>query len=181
MPRCAYGSVFVCVCVSVCVCRLLQLLKYQWSASKSFYRLLVWILIRGFAKQCFVLELLPIVLLTWNAIAAFSEEHVAKLVYWVLLLYLVVSSALECYIAIGSCKSELQRLYSLAQPSPDVFYLNARSITWVWWTSYNYVEVVSTRRRFLGVLTAAVNWRQKEGKKVMQSSLLLPNLLQFSS
>ena len=32
---------------------------------------------------------------TWNAIAAFSEEHVAKLVYRVLLLYLVVSSALK--------------------------------------------------------------------------------------
>ena len=40
---------------------------------------------------------LCLVLLTWNryAIAAFSEEHVAKLVYRVLLLYLVVSSALE--------------------------------------------------------------------------------------
>ncbi len=48
-----------------------------------------WILIRGFAKYCFVLELC-LVLLTWNAIAAFSEEHVAKLVYRVLLLYLVV-------------------------------------------------------------------------------------------
>ncbi len=54
MPRCAwanevYGSVFVCLCV----CRLLQLLKDQLYASKSFYRLLVmfsWILIRGFAK-----------------------------------------------------------------------------------------------------------------------------------
>ena len=33
---------------------------------------------------------------TWNAIAAFLEEHVAKLIYRVLLLYLVVSSALEC-------------------------------------------------------------------------------------
>ena len=32
---------------------------------------------------------------TWNAIAAFSEAHVIKLVYRVLLLYLVVSSALE--------------------------------------------------------------------------------------
>ncbi len=32
---------------------------------------------------------------TWNAIAAFSEECVAKLVHGVLLLYLVVSSALE--------------------------------------------------------------------------------------
>ncbi len=32
---------------------------------------------------------------TWNAIAAFSEEHVSKLVYRVLLLYLVVSYALE--------------------------------------------------------------------------------------
>ena len=52
MPRCAcasevYGS------VSVCVCRLLQQLKDESSASKSFYRLLVmfsWISIRGFAK-----------------------------------------------------------------------------------------------------------------------------------
>ncbi len=61
MPRCAcasevYGSVFVClsVCVSVCLSvRLLQLLKDQRSASKSFYRLLVmfsWILTCGFAK-----------------------------------------------------------------------------------------------------------------------------------
>ena len=50
---------------------------------------------------------------------------------------------------------------SLAQPAPDVFYLNARSI----------MGLVN--------LTAAVNWRQKEGKIVMQSSLLLPNLLQF--
>ncbi len=38
-------------------------------------------------------RVMPIVLHTWNAIAAFSEEHVAKLVYRVLLLYLVVSSA----------------------------------------------------------------------------------------
>ncbi len=53
-----------------------------------------WILIRGFAKQCFVLEFC-LVLLTWNAIAAFSEEYVAKFVYRVLLLYLVVSSALK--------------------------------------------------------------------------------------
>ena len=45
-------------------------------------------------NYCSVLELC-LVLLTWNAIAAFSEEHVAKLVYRVLLLYLVVSSALE--------------------------------------------------------------------------------------
>ena len=38
-----------------------------------------------------------IVLFTWNAIAAFSEECmiIAKLVHRVLLLYLVVSSALE--------------------------------------------------------------------------------------
>ncbi len=58
MPRCAhaqarYTVVCFCVCVCVCLCRLLQLLKDQWSASRSFYRLLVmfsWILIRGFAK-----------------------------------------------------------------------------------------------------------------------------------
>ncbi len=34
-------------------------------------------------------------LLTWNAIVAFSEQCEAKLVHVVLLLYLVVSSALE--------------------------------------------------------------------------------------
>ncbi len=52
MPRCAcasevYDSVFVCLC------GLLQLLKDESSASKSFYRLLVmftWIVSRGFAK-----------------------------------------------------------------------------------------------------------------------------------
>ncbi len=32
---------------------------------------------------------------TWNAIAAFSKECIAKVVHGVLLLYLVVSSALE--------------------------------------------------------------------------------------
>ncbi len=36
-----------------------------------------------------------LVLLTWNAIAAFSEESVAKFVHRVLPLYFVVSSALE--------------------------------------------------------------------------------------
>ncbi len=44
---------YTVVCPCVCLCRLLQLLKDQRSASKSFYRLLVmfsWILIRGFAK-----------------------------------------------------------------------------------------------------------------------------------
>ncbi len=30
----------MCLCVCVCVSRVLQLLKDQWSASKSFYRLL---------------------------------------------------------------------------------------------------------------------------------------------
>ncbi len=34
-------SVCLSVCLCVCLCRLLQLLKDQWSASKSFYRLLV--------------------------------------------------------------------------------------------------------------------------------------------
>ena len=84
MPRCTcasevYGSVFV----FVSVCRLLQVLQDQWSASKRFYTLLVifnlWI--------CFVLEL-------WNAIVAVSEQFEAKLVH-VLLLYLAVSSVLE--------------------------------------------------------------------------------------
>ncbi len=37
-------------------------------------------------------RVMPIVLLTWTSIAAFSEECVAKLVYRVLLLYLVESA-----------------------------------------------------------------------------------------
>ena len=40
-------------------------------------------------------RVMPSFAYTWNAIAVFSEEHIAKLVYRVLLLYLVVSSALE--------------------------------------------------------------------------------------
>ncbi len=52
MPRCAcasevYSSVFVCLC------RLLQLLKDESSASKNFYRLLVmfsWILMQNNAS-----------------------------------------------------------------------------------------------------------------------------------
>ena len=48
-------------------------------------------------------------MLTWNAIAAFSEEHAAKLVYRVLLLYLVVRSALERYLLVAAIvRRELQ-------------------------------------------------------------------------
>ncbi len=71
---------YVCVCVSVPV-----------RVSIGFQS---WILILGFAKKYLVLELC-LALLIWNAIAAFSEECVAKLVHRALLLYLVVSSALE--------------------------------------------------------------------------------------
>ena len=83
----------VCVCVCICVCRLLQLLKDESSASKSFYRLLVmftWILIRGFVLRSRVMPSF-----------AYLECHCSlfrrarSLVYRVLLLYLVVSSALE--------------------------------------------------------------------------------------
>ena len=79
----------------MCLCRLLQLLKDESSASKSFYRFLV--MFSWICKIKLRSRVMPIVLLTWNAIAAFSEEHVAKLVYRVLLLYLVhvLSSALE--------------------------------------------------------------------------------------
>ena len=42
---------------------------------------------------------------TRNAIAAFSEECVAKLVHRVLLLYLIVSSGTKT-LAIGSCMQE---------------------------------------------------------------------------
>ncbi len=54
-----------------------------------------WILIRGFAKKNALFSELWLGLLTWNAIVAFSEQCVAKLVHGVLLLCLVVSSALE--------------------------------------------------------------------------------------
>ncbi len=65
--------------------------------NKSFYRLLVTfscIFLDFNSWICFVLELW-LVLFTWNDIVAFSEQCVAKLVHVVLLLYLVVSSALE--------------------------------------------------------------------------------------
>ncbi len=88
--RCRTSSDTV-VHVFVCLCRLLQLLKDESSASKNFYRL---VYLDFNCKIMLRLELC-LVLLTWNAIAAFSEEHVAKLAYRVLLLYLVVSSALE--------------------------------------------------------------------------------------
>ncbi len=45
--------------------------------------------------EIFVLELWLLVLLTLKATVAFSEQCEAKLVHGVLLLYLVVSSALE--------------------------------------------------------------------------------------
>ncbi len=87
------------MCLCVCLCRLLQLLKDESSASKSFYRLLVmftWILIRWICKIMLRSRvMLSFAYLECHGIAAFSEEHVAKLVYRVLLLYLVVSSALE--------------------------------------------------------------------------------------
>ncbi len=90
MPRCACASeVYSSVCV--CVCRLLQLLKDESSASKSFYRLLVSHVYLDFNSWIWKIMLslrsveLCLVLLTWNAIAAFSEESVAKLVYRVLL------------------------------------------------------------------------------------------------
>ncbi len=55
-------------------------------ASKSLYRLLVMFL--GFVFMDLQNNR---VMLTWNAIAAFSEESLAKLVHQVLLCYLVVS------------------------------------------------------------------------------------------
>ncbi len=74
--------------VSVCVCRLLQLLKDKWSDSKSFYRRVQWLqpleppphLSHSYTTDFFFCEFEKLmlfsilVLLTWNAIAAFSEE-----------------------------------------------------------------------------------------------------------
>ncbi len=58
-----------------------------------------WLAMVGFAKYSFVLELC-LVLLTWNAIAAFSEESVAKFVrYYVIHACLGVCN-IECNIVI---------------------------------------------------------------------------------
>ncbi len=55
---------------------------------KSFYRLLVTFSIRGFENNASFSSYAG--LLTWNAIVAFLEQCVAKLVYVVLLLYVHV-------------------------------------------------------------------------------------------
>ena len=54
-----------------------------------------WILIRGLIKLLCSRVMPSFAYLECYSIAAFSEESVAKLVHGVLLLYLVVSSALE--------------------------------------------------------------------------------------
>ena len=62
------------------------------SASKSFYRLLVGFVFVDFQNKALFSSY---AYFTWNAITTFSEESGAKLVHRVLLLYLVVSFALE--------------------------------------------------------------------------------------
>ena len=78
----------MCVCVDYFSCSKINEVQVRVS-SHVFLACNGWI-----CKISFVLELC-LVLLTWNAIAAFSEESVAKFVHQVLLLYLVASSALE--------------------------------------------------------------------------------------
>ncbi len=71
----------MCVCVSVCLCRLLQLLSASKGSSHVFLDFNSWI--------CKIMLRSRVDLLTWNA------QCEAKLVHVVLLLYLAVSSALE--------------------------------------------------------------------------------------
>ncbi len=52
-------------------------------------------------------QVMPIVLFTWNVIAAFSEECVANLVHGVLLLYLVCTRMLAISMA-ARVRRELQ-------------------------------------------------------------------------
>ncbi len=91
MPRCecaseVYSSVFVCLSVCVDCYSCSKTNQVQVRVSIGFLDFNSWI--------CKII-LRSLVLLTWNAIAAFSEECVAKLVHRVLLIYSVVSSALE--------------------------------------------------------------------------------------
>ncbi len=89
----------MCVCVCPCVCRLLQLINNKRSPSKSFvYRLLVmfsWIALHFVDFKIMLRSPVIARLPTWNAIVAFSEQCVAKLLCGVLLINLVVSSALK--------------------------------------------------------------------------------------
>ncbi len=96
MPRCTcasdvYSSVFVCVdCYTAA--------QGSWSAG-----IRVSIVMFSFVDLQNTWMLCSRILLTWNAIAAFSEEFV---IHWVLLLYLVIRSALERLLLHGSCKSD---------------------------------------------------------------------------
>ncbi len=87
MPLCVcaneiYDSVCVCVSVDCYSCSGINELQVRDSSK---------IMLRSFSS--YVVCLFG----QWNAIAVFSEERVANLVHGVLLLYLVVSSVLECY------------------------------------------------------------------------------------
>ena len=98
MPRCAHAQArytVVCLCVFVCVCVCVDcyscssINEVQVRVSMllvSFLDFYSWI-----CKIMLCSRVMP-VLLTWNVIAPFSEECVAKLVHGVLQ---VVSSALE--------------------------------------------------------------------------------------
>ena len=86
-----YTVVYLCVCVCVCLCRLLYScskinqvqVRVLWTSRSSYVYL-------DFNSSICKIMLHSRVMPTWNSIAAFSEECVAKLVHGVLLLYLVV-------------------------------------------------------------------------------------------
>ena len=88
-----YMVVCLCLCVCVDCYRCSRMNQVQVRVSIGFLSCLLGLLFVDFQNNASFSSYAY----TWNAIAAFSEEHVAKLVYRVLLriLYLVVSSALK--------------------------------------------------------------------------------------
>ena len=83
------------MCVCVCMCRLLQMLKDESSASKSFYRLLVMDFNSWICKIMLCSRVMPSFAYLECHCSLFRRAR-SQTCYRMLLLYLVASSALEC-------------------------------------------------------------------------------------
>ncbi len=101
---CTVVCLFVSVCLSVC--------RSTATAAQGLLRVSIGFYSHVFLDSSSWICEVTRVMLTFaylNGIAAFSEECIAKLVHRVLLLYLVVSSALECWLLVAArVRRELQ-------------------------------------------------------------------------